>query len=177
MNCRALIDSGSQITSITHIYWCNHPILQKRKLHPSIIPTEGAVGQSVTYHGVLCMNLNMLGKEFKKLPVFVVIDSEYRSSVPLLVDINVFRASRSHLQATYSHQVKESHPEWYTSLLEIGSTESCDIDDIVGPAVYTGRKVHIPGGKEMDLMYKIKAGPQRKTYTAMIECHSSLQLP
>ena len=47
----------------------------------------------------------------------------------------------------------------------------------MGPAVYTGCKVHIPGGKEMDLKCKIKAGPQRKTYTAMIECHSSLQLP
>lgn len=55
--------------------------------------------------------------------------------------------------------------------------EQCDGDDIVGPAVYTGRKVHIPGGKEMDLMCRVKAGPQRKTYTAMIAGHSSLQLP
>lgn len=72
---------------------------------------------------------------------------------------------------------KRSHPEWYTSLLEIGSTEPHDADDVVGSAVYAGRKVHIPGGKEMDLMCKIKAGPQRKTYTAMFEGHSSLQLP
>ena len=46
MKCRALIDSGSQITSIMHKYCRNHPILQKRKLHPSIIPIEGAAGQS-----------------------------------------------------------------------------------------------------------------------------------
>ena len=181
LKCRALIDSGSQITSITHEYWCNHPILQKQELQPSKIPIEGAAGQSVTHHGVLHINLTVLGKEFKNVPAFVVSDSEYRSSVPLLVGTNVLRATRTHLQATYGqqflHQVKRSHPEWYTALLEIGSTEQNDVDDIVGPAVYTGRTVHIPGGKEMDLRCKIKAGPQRKTYTVMIEGQSSLQLP
>lgn len=159
MKCRALIDSGSQITSITHKYWRNHPVLQKQVLQPSEIPIEGAAGQSVTYHGVLHIDLNVLGKEFKNVPAFVVTDSEYRSSVPLLVGTNVLRASRSHLQATYGHQflhqVKQSHPEWYTSLLEIGKTEQNDVNDIVGPAVYAGRKVHIPEGKEMDLMCKI----------------------
>ncbi|KAK5621753.1 hypothetical protein CRENBAI_017938 [Crenichthys baileyi] len=45
MKCRALIDSGSQITSITHSYWCSHPILQKQRLQPSSIPIEGAAGQ------------------------------------------------------------------------------------------------------------------------------------
>lgn len=181
MKCRALIDSGSQITSITHKYWRNHPILRKQKLQPSRIPIEGAAGQSVSYHGVLHINLNVLGKEFGNVPAFVVTDSEYRSSVPLLVGTNVLRASRSHLQAIYGqqflHHVKESHPEWYTSLLEIGGKDQCDVDDIVGPAVYAGRKVRIPGGKEMDLMCKVKTGPQSKTYTAMIEGHPSLLLP
>lgn len=47
----------------------------------------------------------------------------------------------------------------------------------MGPAVYAGRKIHIPPGKEMDLMCTVKAGPTRKTYSAMIASHSSLQLP
>ena len=181
IKCRALIDSGSQITSITHKYWRDHPILQTRKLRPSKISIEGAAGQSVPYLGVLHINLKALGKEFKSVPAFVVPDSEYRSSVPLLMGTNVIRASRSHLQVTYGHQflhqVKESHPEWYTALLEVGSEEHIGTEDMVGPAVYTGRKIHIPGGKEMDLKCKIRAGPQRKTYTALIEGHPSLQLP
>lgn len=41
----------------------------------------------------------------------------------------------------------------------------------------TGRKTRIPVGKEVDLMCEIKAGPRRKTYTALIEGRSSLQLP
>lgn len=47
----------------------------------------------------------------------------------------------------------------------------------MGPAVYAGRKIHIPPRKEIDLMCKVKAGPQRNTYSAMIASNSSLQLP
>ncbi|KAL0161439.1 hypothetical protein M9458_045164 [Cirrhinus mrigala] len=179
--CKALIDSGSQVTSITHNYWQSHPALQKKKLQSSKIPIEGAAGQTVPYHGVLHIDLKVLGKEFKAVPTFVVPDSDYRSSVPLLVGTNVIRASRTHLQAVYGtqflHQVKEKHPEWYTALQKVESAEQSEMHDVVGPAVYTGCTIHIPGGKEMDLRCKIKAGPQRKTYTALIEGHPSLQLP
>lgn len=179
--CKALIDSGSQITSITHNYWQSHPALQKQKLRSSTIPIEGAAGQIVPYHGVLHIDLKVLGKEFKAVPTFVVPDSDYRSSVPLLVGTNVIRASRTHLQAAYGlqflHQVKEKHPEWYTALQKVGSAKQSEMHDVVGPAVYTGRTIHLPGGKEMDLRCRIKAGPQRKIYTALIEGHPSLQLP
>ena len=179
--CRALIDSGSQITSVTHSYWRGHPVLHKQKLRSSKIPIEGAAGQTVPYHGVLHMDLKVLGKEYRAVPTFVVPDSDYRSSVPLLVGTNVIRASRCHLQEVYGqqflHQVKKKHPEWYTALLKVGGAEQSEMHDVVGPAVYAGRKIHIPGGKEMDLRCKIKAGPRRKTYTALIEGHASLQLP
>lgn len=52
-----------------------------------------------------------------------------------------------------------------------------EMHDVVGPSVYTGRTIHNPGGKEMDLRCRIKTGPQRKTYTALIEGLPSLQLP
>ena len=179
--CRALIDSGSQITSLTHSYWQSHPVLKHKKLQPSKIRIESAAGQAVPYHGVLLVDLKVLGKEYEAVPTFVVPDSDYRSSVPLLVGTNVIRASRSHLQAAYGqqflHQVKEQHPEWYTALLKVGSDEPSEVHDIVGPAVYTGHKICIPGGKEMDLRCRIKAGPQRKTYTALIEGQATLTLP
>lgn len=181
IKCRALIDFGSQVTSITHRYWRDHPTLKEQKLQSSKVPIEGAGGQNVPYYGVLRIELTVLGKEFKTVPAFVVPDSEYRSSVPLLVGTNVIRASRSHLRAAFGrqflHRIKESHPEWYTALQEVGGTEQSETDDMVGPAVYTGRKIRIPAGKEMDLMCSIKAGPQRKAYTALIESHSSLKLP
>lgn len=128
--CKALIDSGSQITSITHNYWQSHPALQKQKLQSSTIPIEGAAGQ------------------YKAVPTFVVPDSEYCSSVPLLVGTNIIRASQTHLQAAYGsqflHQVKEKHPEWYTALLKVESAKQREMHDVVGPAVYTGCSIHIP---------------------------------
>ena len=104
LECRALIDSGSQITSITHSYWQSHPVLKQKKLQSSKIPIEGAGGQAVPYRGVLRIDLQVLGTEFKAVPAFIVPDSDYRSSVPLLVGTNVIRASQSHLQAAYGQQ-------------------------------------------------------------------------
>lgn len=181
ITCKALVDSGSQITSITHGYWRNHPVLQELKLKPAKVSIEGAGGQPVHYHGVLDIKLKVFGKEFTSVPAFVVPDSDYRSAVPLLLGTNVIRASKSHLQATYGqqflHRVKDSHPEWYTALLEVGEAGQGNLNDKVGPAVYTGRKIRIPGGKEMDLVCRIRYGPKKKTYTTLIESHSSVQLP
>ncbi|XP_072574574.1 uncharacterized protein [Paramormyrops kingsleyae] len=181
IQCRALIDSGSQVTTMIYSYWRNHPTLQSQKLLPSEVPIEGAAGQTIPYYGILYVDLKVLGNEYKAVPTFVVPDSDYRSSVPVLVGTNVIRASRSHLQAAYGqqflHWVKEDHPEWYTALLEVESAEQCKLNGVVGPVVYTGKKVYIPGGKEMDLRCKVKVGPQRKTYTVLMESRASLQLP
>lgn len=43
--------------------------------------------------------------------------------------------------------------------------------------MYTGRNIHIPPGKELELMCKVKAGPQGKTYSAMIVSQAFLRLP
>lgn len=60
--------------------------------------------------------------------------------------------------------------------MEVESAEKHKMHGVVGPAVFTGQTLRIPGGKEMDLKYKIKAVPQRKTYTAFVEGLSSCQL-
>lgn len=49
MSCKALIDSGSQVTTITDEFWHSHPELCKQKLQPSNIPVEGAGGQTVPH--------------------------------------------------------------------------------------------------------------------------------
>jgi len=63
MKCRALINSRSQVTSISHSYWLTHLVLQGRRLTLSKIPIEGAAGQSVPYYGVLDIELGGLGKQ------------------------------------------------------------------------------------------------------------------
>lgn len=101
----------------------------------------------------------------KTVPAFVVPNSEYRSSVPLLIGTDVIRASRSNLPAAYGKrylsQVKQSYPKWYTALLEVGGSELSKKSNMVGPAVYTGRKISILGGKEIDVWCRVKVVPQR----------------
>lgn len=179
IKCRALIDSGSQISSITHSFWHNHPDLQKQNLQPSKITIEGAAAQNVPYYGVLQIQLKVFGEDWMTVPTFVVPDSEYRSSVPLLIGTNVIRASKSHLQAVYGveflHRIKESHPEWHSAVMEVENIEDDQLHGMVGPAVFTGRAICIPSGKEVDVKCRIKAGPQKKIYTALIESPSAIQ--
>ena len=171
--CKALIDSGSQVTTVTDVFWRSHPELCKQELRRSSIPIEGAGGQAIPQYGVLYINLKVLGKEFTGVPAFVVPVTKYRSDIPLLVGTNVIRASRSHLEATYGWPfltvVKEKHPEWYAALLEVGDAELGSQDGWVGPAHYAGRKLYVPAGKEVDVMCKVTGGPRKKTFTAFVE--------
>lgn len=41
--------------------------------------------------------------------------------------------------------------------------------NMVGPAAYTGHKICIPVGKDVDLKCRIKVSPLRKTNTTLIE--------
>lgn len=180
LKCKALIDSGSQMTSMTCSFWRSHPELNALELQPSNILIEGAAGQKVPYYGVLNIRLEVLGKQYETVPAFVVPDSDYRLDVPLVVGTNVLRASRIHLKNIYGQgfllQVKEKHPEWYTALQKVGELVQTKKTDVVGPAVYTGQTVHIQVGKEMDLRCKVKAGPRKRTYTALIEAIHPLKL-
>ncbi len=179
--CRALIDSGSQITSITYEFWRKHPELSQQKLQPSNIPVEGAGGQEVPHHGVLLVRLKALGKEYASVPAFVVPETEYRSMVPLLVGTNVIRASRQHLQDTYGLQflqsIKETHPEWHSALIEMDQMGPSGPEGRVSPVLYCGEKVLVPAGRETVVMCKVMRGPKKQSYTALIEAKPSLKLP
>ena len=179
--CKALIDSGSQVTSITYEFWRRHPGLCQQKLQPSSIPVEGAGGQDVPHHGVLHISLRVLGKEYANVPAFVVSETEYRSMVPLLVGTNVIRASRQHLQDAYGQQflqkIKDSYPEWHAALLEIDKTGPGGPEGRVSPVKYVGKKVRVPAGKEVNVMCQVTKGPRKGSYTALIEARPSLKLP
>lgn len=179
--CKALIDSGSQVTSITDEFWRKHSGLCQQELRPSSVSVEGAGGQNVPHQGVLHINLKVLGKEYVNVPAFVVPETDYRSMVPLLVGTNVIRASRQHLQDTYGRQflqkIKHSSPEWYAALLEVGRTGPGGPEGRVSPVQYTGQKVRIPAGEEMGVMCRVMKGPKKRAYTALIEAPPSLKLP
>ncbi|KAL0147878.1 hypothetical protein M9458_056837, partial [Cirrhinus mrigala] len=179
--CKALIDSGSQVTTITSEFWQRHPVLCTQELQQSDITIEGAAGQPVSYVGVLCINLKFLGRVYANVPSFVVPVTEYRSCVPLLIGTNVIKVSRKDLQATYGRKylakVKLTNPEWHSSLVALSKCEPGGAEGKVGQVQYAGHRIRIPAGKEQDVTGKVMGGPKRTQCTVLVESDSSKRLP
>ena len=91
---KALIDSGSQISSITEDLWKGHPKLRYIKLSSADVIIEGANGQKVSYLGIVPISLTVIGITYEDVPVFVVPTDSYRRHVPVLIGTNVIRASK-----------------------------------------------------------------------------------
>lgn len=166
--CKALIDSGSQVTTITDEFWRRHPLLCTQELQPSDIPIEGAAGQSVSYVGVLCINLTCLGRVYTNVPAFVVPVTEYRSCVPLLIETNVIRVSRKDLQASYGRKylakVKLTNPEWHSALVALSKCEPGGAEGKVGRIQYAVHRIRIPACSEQDVIGRVMGGPKRTQF-------------
>ena len=124
---KALIDSGSQITSITEDLWKNHPKLQTAVLTPVDITIEGAGGQNVPYLGVILISLKILGVEYRKVPAFIVRADSYRKRVPILIGTNVIHTSKRDQHLTkgqnFMQKIKDESTAWHTAYTNI---TSCD---------------------------------------------------
>ncbi len=179
--CKALIDSGFQVTTITDEFWQRHPVLCTQELQPSDIPIEGAAGQPVFYVGLLCINLRFLGRVYSNVPAFVVPVTEYRSSVPLLIGTNVIRVCRNDLQASYGRKylarVKMTNPEWHSSFVAVSKSEPGGAEGKVGQVQYAGHRIRIPAGKEQGVVGRVMGGPKKTQYTVLVESDSSKRLP
>lgn len=172
--CQALIDSGSQVTTITDKFWKTHPQLCLQSLRPSDVPIEGAAGQPVPHYGVLNIKLRLLDTTVNNVPVFVVPETEYRTRVPLLIGTNVIRASKEHLQASHGKlflsKVKETNPEWYSAFMDVVNTEPKGTDGKIGTVRFAGHHIRtIPPGTEINLKCKTCRGPKGMPYTALVE--------
>ncbi len=178
--CKALIDSGSQVTTITDEFWRRHPVLCTQELQSSDIPIEGAAGQPVSYFGVLRINLEVVGRVYSNVPAFVVPVTEYRCSVPLLIGTNVIRVFRNDLQASYGRKylarVKMTNPEWHSSFLAVSKSELGGAEGKVGQVQYAGHRIRIPAGKEQDVVGRVMGGPKKTQYTVLVESDTSKPL-
>ncbi|XDV30355.1 hypothetical protein PO909_033290 [Leuciscus waleckii] len=136
--CKALIDSGSQVTTITDEFWRQHPLLCTQELQPSDIPIEGAAGQSVSYgafplHGTVRFGSVRFDSVRNCSARFAFPLREYRSSVPLLSETNVIRVSRNDLQASYGRRslakVKLTNPERHSAVVAVSKSEPGGVTD------------------------------------------------
>ena len=91
--CRALVDTGSQITTVSLSFY--NRCLSKYPMQScsSLLRVEGVGGESLPYHGYieddLSVPLNVSKNYSACFPVLIVPDTTYNLSVPVLIGTNV----------------------------------------------------------------------------------------
>ena len=171
---KALIDSGSQITSITEDMWKTNPKLQDRKLTAVDVSIEGAGGQTVPHLGVIPISLRILDVLYSDVPAFVVQADSYRKQVPVLIGTNVIQASKRDQQIAkgqhFMQQVKAENRSWHTAYTNVAVSDLGDQHRNIGYAKYVGRFPRIiPSGAEDDIICEAPRSPGNQPYTAVIE--------
>ena len=92
--CLALLDTGSQVTSVSHRFYQQH--LSNRPLRPvdGLVRVVGAAGQDVPFLGYIELNICLkdagTNRTFPTLAL-VVPDNEYNQRVPLILGTNVVK--------------------------------------------------------------------------------------
>ena len=172
LNYRALIDSGSQITSITTDLWKQHPKLKDIQLASAEVSIESASGHQIPFLGVIPISLTILGVVYEDVPAFVVPEDSYRKEVPVLIGTNVIRAAKQDQEVAkgknFLRQLHTENPVWHTAFTSATTSDLGDQHGSIGYARYVGRFPRVIGpGKEEDIICQ---APQRGSpYTAVIE--------
>ena len=89
----SLIDTGSQITSIAHSFFQQHFSDQPLQEIAKLLRIESVSGQNLPYHGYFECTISVPVTDSQNLhvtvPVLVVPNTKYNTSVPLLLGTNV----------------------------------------------------------------------------------------
>ena len=170
---RALIDSGSQVTSITEDLWKEHPKLRNVALSSADVSIEGASGHRVPYLGVIPVSLTIMNVVYEDVPAFVVPTDKYRRDVPILIGTNVIRTSKRDQQikggVNYMKLLQIENPAWHAAFSNTTNSEPGDQRGSIGYAKYIGRSVRvIPPGKEEDIICQAPSN-QGFPYTVVVE--------
>ena len=106
INCTALVDTGSQVTSVSQKFYLDH--LSTLKLHDctDLLRIEGAGGHSIPYAGYIFAEIGLKGVKAVEVPVLVVKDTAYNNTVPILVGTNCLQRMQYHQCAKIPHVVQ-----------------------------------------------------------------------
>ena len=88
VGCAALVDSGSQVTTVCSSFYVDH--LSHCTLHDckDLLRVEGAGGDAIPYTGYIVTTVGLQGVSSIEVPVLVVNDTAYNKEVPLLIGTN-----------------------------------------------------------------------------------------
>lgn len=134
-SCSAILDSGSQVTTVTKAFISRHPSLKMQDLKPAGITVVGAGEQDVPYEGVILIDVELLGTQIKSVPALVVSAIGRDNTISCLLGTNALRAARDRLHSQYGrnlmHRLKAMSTACFTAFQAMGS-ESLALADRTG---------------------------------------------
>ena len=175
-SCKALLDTGSQVTTITDEFVSTHPQLQFQTLQKTDINIQGAGGQSVPHHGYILLTVQVLGEEVKDVPTLVVPVTDFRHTTPLLIGTNVILAVRNALHKKFGRglmsKTKKKSPLWFSAFQCINSdgTDIARTNGEIGRLRFIGRHpVKVRPGTEVTVFTQAPKSTRGRTIAALVE--------
>ena len=179
--CNAILDTGSQVTTITADYVTSHPTLCKQEIKPASIHLEGAGGQSVPYNGVILLDIELIGTKISGVPALVVPGIQTTGNIACLIGTNALRASRDKLHSKHGRKFMEvvktsSTPCFLT--FQAMNTDGLDLADrsgYIGAVRYAGKKPFvIQPGQEVEVPARAPNFTSGRTFMALVEANGAL---
>ena len=153
---RALIDSGSQVTTVSDHLWRTHPRLRTQPLRNAGVTVTGAYDKDIRVLGAIKIDLAVLGFRYSKVPALVTTTTPYRRTVPALIGTNVIRAVEEDSVTAFGRDsflqaIGEESPSWKVALMRLGIADVSGKGDLIGRVIHTGRALTLMPGEETTL--------------------------
>lgn len=108
MDCRALVDTGSAVSTIAEAFYRTHLARFPLKRINTLIEVEGASGQLLPYLGYVELTLKLPRLDIEQpCPFLVVGQTRYNSLVPVLVGTNVLHRLIHHLHRMFGDRFSQ----------------------------------------------------------------------
>lgn len=172
-----LIDTGSQVTTLTESYFKRHFETRAPTMHPPIqkLKLVAANGLVIPYIGYVEVDLNICGKVIPKRGVLIVKDSK-AAAYPGLIGMNVIRECRDFLMTQTGNSCAGSEGQvqinvWHQMFsvcdeLSKFADESGQMSPVYWPQ---GRRKTIPAQSETVIEACTRVRPDKKDYVGLIE--------
>ena len=178
LECSALLDTGSQVTTISSEFVQSHPKLKAQSIQSANITIEGAGGQAVPHLGFLMIDIEVrdLGITMDSVPALVVPRTADDGRMPCLLGTNVLRAARDKLHQKHGRQfmakVKSCSATWFSACSAMNS-DGLDLaakDGTVGTLRYVGgRPITIPPGHQRMVSVQAPRVVGDRTFVGLVE--------
>ena len=171
VQCNALIDSGSQVTAMTSTFVASHAILGKISPSPSNVEIRGAGGHPLHHHGVIRVDIECMGKQYRNIPTLIVPPGSYGPGVDALIGTNLIRVAQLDQRcchgANYLTHLKTSNAAWFAACATMEAALPGDEQGRLGVLTYRSReKVSINPGEETEVICSPPKGVPRCTAIA-----------